>query len=73
MDESTERFLRLMNEQNLRIAAQQAAAESQIPSDPIRLQRDKERRDKWGQLRAREKPSLRPTRARNVFPYVDPR
>ena len=73
MDESTERFLRLVNEQNARIAAAKAreVALEQDLTDHIRLQREKERREKWGQLRAREHPSRHPARARRVFPYID--
>jgi hypothetical protein len=73
MDKSTERFLRLVNEQNARIAAAKAreAALDKDRTDTIRLQREKERREKWGQLRAREHPSKHPARARRVFPYID--
>jgi len=73
MDESTERFLRLLNEQNTRIAAAAAEkeAEKKDLSDQLRLQRETERREKWGQLRAREHPGKRPHRANNVFPYID--
>jgi len=73
MDNSTERFIELLEAQNRRLAAQ-AAREAEQPEakpDPIRLQREEERREKWGTLRAREQPSKRPHRARNVFDYVD--
>lgn len=69
---STENFLRLLNEQNKTIAAREAALLVEIPTDPVRLQRDQERREKWGQLRAREHTSKRPKQARSVFGYVDP-
>lgn len=71
MKESTERFLRMMHEQNARIAAQEAKKEEESGVDPIREQREKERREKWGQLRAREKPSRRPRQVRSVLPYID--
>jgi hypothetical protein len=70
---STERFLRLLNEQNTAIAAREAELEAAKPKpDLIRLQREQERREKWGELRARERPSKRPHRSRNVFPYSNP-
>ena len=69
MDKSTEEFLRVMNERNAAIAAR--AKEVPTP-DELRLQREKERREKWGQLRAREQPSKRPTRNQgSPFGYVD--
>jgi hypothetical protein len=71
VDKSTERFLQLMEAQNARIAAYNAEHEHETTSDPVRLQREAERREKWGQLRAREHPSRHPTRARRVFPYID--
>lgn len=74
MDDSTERFLQLMEKQNVAIAAAEAEKERQrnvIGTDPIREQREQERREKWGQLRAREHPNLRPHRTRNVFPHID--
>lgn len=74
MKESTENFLRILNEQNARIAAREAdkTPEPELDVDPIREQRQQERRDKWGQLRAREKSGKRPHKARSVFPRVDP-
>lgn len=73
MKESTENFLRILNEQNARIAALEAdRAQQKADVDPIREQRQQERRDKLGQLRAREKQGKRPHRARSVFPRVDP-
>jgi len=68
---STEDFLRLLNEQNTAIAAREELS-IDIPPDLVREQREKERRERWGQLRAREHPSKRPRQARNVFGYVDP-
>lgn len=68
-------FLRRMNEQNDRLAAKAAeeAAPPEIGEDPIRLQREAERREKWGTLRAREHTSKRPHQARTIWGYVDPR
>jgi hypothetical protein len=71
VDKSTERFLRLLNEQNARIAAYNAEQEQATTADPVRLQREQERREKWGTLRAREHPTRHPTRARRVSPYID--
>jgi hypothetical protein len=62
-------FLARLNEQNERIAARKAEEEekaSQRTPDEVRLQRDQERREKWGQLRAREHPSKRPRRASTI-------
>lgn len=73
MDKSTENFLRILNRQNAAIAAYEAEQEKkQLGEDPIRLQREQERREKWGTLRAREKPSHRPQRSHRLFDYVDP-
>lgn len=73
MDESTERFLFLMERQNVAIAAQAAAREQQavVNTDQVRLQREQERREKWGQLRAREKPGKRNHQVSRVFPHID--
>ncbi len=71
MDDSTERFLYLLNKQNVAIAAAQEKQKDALTSDPIRVQREAERRERWGQLRAREQPSKRPHRITNVFPHVD--
>lgn len=68
----TAEFLRIMNERNAAIAAREAAKPHEPDVDPIREKRQQERRDKWGQLRAREKPGKRVHKARNVFPRVDP-
>jgi len=71
MDDSTAEFLRVMNERNAAIAAREAEKEALLPKpDHIRLQREEERREKWGQLRAREKPSKRPVRSRRLW-YTD--
>jgi hypothetical protein len=68
---STSDFLRLMNEANDRIAAREAEESApKFGEDPVRLQRDRERREKLGQLRAREHPGKRPMRVRSVFGYV---
>lgn len=74
MEGSTENFLRLMNEQNARIAAEAAKeAEKKVGVDPVRMQNDAKRREKYGALRAREKASRRPKRNHgNVFGYIDP-
>jgi hypothetical protein len=72
-ESDTERFLRLLNEQNERIAAYEEANQPKlVGEDPIRLQREKERRDKWETLRARSHASKHPQRVRRVFPFVDP-
>ena len=72
MDESTKRFLDLMEKQNAFIAALEAERNPHgVGEDPIRVQRDQERREKWGELRAREHTSHRPRQAMRVFPYVD--
>lgn len=66
---STERFLRLMNERNARIAADEVTS---LPSvDLIRERRQTERREKLGQLRARTHSGSRPKRPINIFPHVD--
>lgn len=73
MARDTKKFLEILNRQNEAIAAREAAkvkaAEEAV--DPVREQREQERRDKWGQLRAREKPGNRPHRARSVFGYTN--
>jgi hypothetical protein len=61
-----------MNEQNIAIAAQDAQKISNRSTpDPVRLQRDQERREKYGELRAREHPGKRPKQAHSIFPYID--
>lgn len=70
---SGERFIRLLNEQNSEIAARIAQGERAKPEpDLVRLQREQERRDKWGTLRARERTGNRPVRVRSILPRVDP-
>ena len=77
MDESTANFLRVLNERNAAIAADEVKKKAeqealkQARTDPIRLQREQERREKWGALRARERLSNRPVRVRHVFDYID--
>lgn len=67
---STELFLRLMNERNNRIAADEP--EVLPPSlDPIREQRQADRREKLGQLRARTHSGKRPQRVRSILPHID--
>lgn len=58
---STEKFLRLMEEQNVRVARVEAMRSKQEPVDidSTRLQRDEERREKYGQLRAEPRPGKR--------------
>jgi hypothetical protein len=68
MGKDTERFLRMLNEQNARIAALNEERATLVPeTDPVRLQREAERREKYGQLRAREQPSKRPRRVDQMF------
>lgn len=72
MDDSTEKFFAFLNKQNAAIAAKEAEEALKKPEpDPVRLQREAERRAKWGQLRAREQPSKRPHRGRSVFGYTN--
>jgi hypothetical protein len=66
---SGERFLRWMNEENARIAAQMETAAPSL--DEIREQRQEERREKLGQLRARTHSGSRPKHSKNVFGYID--
>lgn len=58
---STENFLRLMEAQNVRVARLEAMRSKQEPGDvdSTRLQRDEERREKYGQLRAQPRPGKR--------------
>jgi hypothetical protein len=72
--EETKRFLEIINRQAEGVAAREAekVQPQGVGLDPIREQRDQERREKLGELRAREKPGKRPHRARSVFPRVDP-
>lgn len=63
-----EEYLQLLNEANARIAARTEEKEASV--DQVRLQRDQARREKWGQLRAREHPNKRPKEVRPVFGHV---
>lgn len=66
MARDTNSFLRLLEEQNARIAARKAKEEEEEQArgeDQVRIQKDQERRERLGQLRAREHPSKRPRRA----------
>lgn len=70
----TQRFLRLVNEQNAQIAerkAKEAEADKKRGLDPVRIQKDAERREKLGQLRARPKPRRKTHKVSSVFPVVD--
>lgn len=74
MREETKKFLELLEAQNQAIFREQEAeraAKEAIKPDPVRLQRDEDRREKYGQLRARETPSNRPRRVRRLFGYSD--
>lgn len=64
---SAEEFLQAMNKQNEAIAAREAKKVEDIPPDEIRIQRDQERREKYGQLRAREHPTRQPSRVKRVY------
>lgn len=70
MRSDTKRFLELMERQNRLVAEQQAAKAVPVEPDQVRLQREQERREKWGQLRAREQPSKRPVRTHKLW-YID--
>jgi len=73
MDKDTEAFLRTLNKQNEGIAAREAKKEvraSEPNLDPIRIQREKDRREKWGQLRAREQPGNKSRRSSRSSDYV---
>lgn len=62
-------FLRIMNEQNDRMAARQVEKEADV--DQIQLQRDRERREKWGRLRARPHQGKRQKRASPSWDTID--
>jgi hypothetical protein len=65
---NTAEFLRLMNEANNAIAARAAQPVKNLRGDPVRIQRDAERREKaGGPLRAREHTRSRPVTARHAF------
>jgi hypothetical protein len=68
----TENFLRLLNESNARIAAMEAERQAVKGLDEVRLQREQERREKWGQLRAREHQRSRHYQVNNVFGHNNP-
>lgn len=77
MNKDTEEFLEALNKQNQAIADREAEKEkakeiAKPPPDLVRLQREQERREKWGQLRAREQPNKRPHRVRRLFPFSNP-
>jgi hypothetical protein len=70
----TKRFLELIERQNQAIFDREEAkkkAAHHVEPDLVRLQREKERREKYGTLRAREQPSKRPVRARRLFGFTD--
>lgn len=69
----TSDFLRLMNQRNEAIASRETeeAAESSVGMDPVRLQREAERRERLGTLRANVHPSKKGRSVRNVFGYTD--
>jgi len=72
MEEKTRRFLELMEKQNRLVASLQEEQKKPIAGeDPIRVQREEERREKWGQLRAREHTGRRSKTVHRVFPYVN--
>lgn len=68
--DSTAEFFRLMNEANERIAAAEAK-KNEPDLDQVRLQKDAERRERYGQLRAREHTGKRPKQVRPIFGHVD--
>jgi hypothetical protein len=67
MREDTRRFLELMNQQNEKIAAMQTNESESVGTDAVRLERDEARREKFGQLRAREHPTRQPSRVKRVY------
>lgn len=74
MQESTRRFLELMEKQNRMVAEVREAEEARsgvVEPDYIRLAREQERREKYGELRAREHPGKRPQRVRRLFGFSD--
>lgn len=74
MARDTEKFLQILNIQNERISAKatKVVEIKAAETDKVRVKRDQERREKWGQLRAREQPGKRPRSVHNVFGHVDP-
>lgn len=72
MTRDTDEFLRVLNAQNDRLAAMKTEEQAPVHGvDEMRLQRNQERREKWGKLRARPRPSRRPRRARSRWDTVD--
>jgi len=74
MKASTARFLELMNKANAKIAAHETQREAElegIGTDQVRVQRDAERRERLGQLRAIEHPRSRPKIANPVFGHIN--
>jgi hypothetical protein len=72
MEESTAKFFAFIEKQNAAIAAEAVRKEALKPEpDHIRLERERERREKWGAQRAREQPTKRVRRTRSVFGYTD--
>lgn len=74
MARDTASFLRLMNQRNDEIAAREAediAKTAAVGPDPVQMQRDKEYREKWGQLRARPRGRAKTKHARNAFGHVN--
>lgn len=71
MKKNTAHFLATMNAMNNRIAEEAAKPAPKADIDQFQLKRDAERREKQGQLRAREHPRSRPKNAHPVFGHVD--
>lgn len=74
-EKDTAGFLKWMNAMNDSIAdpkAAEAKIKSQVGLDPVREERDSERRERLGQLRARPKNRSKTNRIRNAFGYTDP-
>lgn len=72
-ESSTERFFRLMNEANTKIAEAEANTKpnkSEV-GDPVRLERMEARRERLGQLRARPHSRSKQKRVTNVFDHID--
>lgn len=68
----TAAFLQWMNERNNRIAAQEPEVSAPKEDvDPVRIQRDVERRERLGQLRARVHPRKHTQTVYPVFGHVD--
>lgn len=66
----TAAFFRFINEMNASITEDKV--ESTAGLDQIRLERDAERRERLGTLRAREHIGSRPVQVRNIYGYIDP-